>query len=156
MLTSFGVAGLLGIIGTFAAVLWTVVLGVGGAPGAALAKLGTRYDKGALISVGTFVSFLIESDLLLAFAGLVIRFVEGFLSTRPTAPAWPLWIVAGISPPRRSSSAAGHSRRRGTGRHGYRVRIRPAGSGGQVLGVRPVAARAGPGVGMAAGDSALA
>jgi hypothetical protein len=30
MLTSLAVAGLLGIIGTFAAVLWTVVLGVGG------------------------------------------------------------------------------------------------------------------------------
>jgi hypothetical protein len=33
MLTSLGVAGLLGIICAFAAVLWTVVLGVGGAPG---------------------------------------------------------------------------------------------------------------------------
>lgn len=32
MLTSLGVAGLLGIIGTFAAVLWTVVLDVGGVP----------------------------------------------------------------------------------------------------------------------------
>jgi hypothetical protein len=30
MLTSFGVAGLLGIIDTFAAVPWTVVLGVAG------------------------------------------------------------------------------------------------------------------------------
>jgi hypothetical protein len=93
MLTSLGVAGLLGIVGTFAAVLWTVVLGVAGAPGSVLAGLGTRYNKRALINVGTAVSFVIESYLLLAFAGLVIRFVEGFLSTRPAAPAWPLWIV---------------------------------------------------------------
>jgi hypothetical protein len=140
MLTSLGVAGLLGIIGTFAAVLWTAVLGVGGTPDAALARLGTRYDKGALINAGTFVSFVIESYLLLAFAGLVIRLVEGFLSTRPTAPAWPLWLVGWYL---------------GAGRHGHRVRICPAGGGGRVLGVCPVAAGARAGVGMAAGDSAL-
>ena len=93
MLTSLGVAGLLGIVGTFAAVLWTVVLGVAGAPGSVLTGLGTRYGKRSLINVGTALSFVIESYLLLAFAGLVIRFVEGFLSTRPAAPAWPLWIV---------------------------------------------------------------
>jgi hypothetical protein len=93
MLTSLGVAGLLGIIGTFAAVLWTVVLGVAGTPGTALAGLGTRHGKRVLINLGTVVTFVIESYLLLAFAGLVIRFVEGFLSTRPNAPAWPLWIV---------------------------------------------------------------
>jgi hypothetical protein len=93
MLTSLGVAGLLGIVGTFAAVLWTVVLGVGGAPGSALAVLGTRYGKHGLITLGTFLSFVVESYLLLAFAGLVIRFVDGFLASRPNAPAWPLWIV---------------------------------------------------------------
>lgn len=93
MLTSLGVAGLLGIVGTFAAVLWTVVLGIGGAPGSALAVLGTRHDKRALISLGTLVSFVVESYLLLAFAGLVIHFVNGFLQARPGAPAWPLWIV---------------------------------------------------------------
>jgi hypothetical protein len=93
MLTSLGVAGLLGIVGTFAAVLWTVVLGVGGAPGSALAVLGTRYRKRGLITLGTFLSFVVESYLLLAFAGLVIRFVDGFLASRPNAPAWPLWIV---------------------------------------------------------------
>ena len=94
MLTSLGVAGLLGIIGTFAAVLWTAVLGVGGAPGSALAVLGTRSGKRRPHhESGTFVSFLVESYLLLAFAGLVIRFVDGFLATRPAAPAWPLWIV---------------------------------------------------------------
>jgi hypothetical protein len=93
MLTSLGVAGLLGIVGTFAAVLWTVVLGVGGAPGSALAVLGTRYRKRGLITLGTVLSFIVESYLLLAFAGLVIRFVDGFLAARPNAPAWPLWIV---------------------------------------------------------------
>lgn len=93
MLTSLGVAGLLGIVGTFAAVLWTVVLGVGGAPGSALAVLGTRYRKRGLITLGTVLSFVVESYLLLAFAGLVIRFVDGFLASRPNAPAWPLWIV---------------------------------------------------------------
>jgi hypothetical protein len=93
MLTSLGVAGLLGILGTFAAVLWTVVLGVGGAPGSALAVLGTRYGKPTLITVGTVISFILESYLLLVFAALVIRVVDGFLSARPTAPAWPLWLV---------------------------------------------------------------
>ena len=93
MLTSLGVAGLLGIIGTFAAVLWTAVLGVAGRPGSALAVLGTRHGKRALITFGTFLSFAVESYLLLAFAGLVIRFVDGFLESRPNAPAWPLWLV---------------------------------------------------------------
>lgn len=36
MLSRLGFAGLLAILGTFAAVVWTVVLGVGGAPGSAL------------------------------------------------------------------------------------------------------------------------
>jgi hypothetical protein len=93
MLTSLGVAGLLGILGTFAAVLWTAVLGVGGAPGSALAVLGTRYGKPTLITVGTVISFVLESYLLLVFAALVIRVVDGFLTARPTAPAWPLWFV---------------------------------------------------------------
>jgi hypothetical protein len=93
MLTSLGVAGLLGIVGTFAAVLWTVVLAVGGAPGSALAVLGTRYGKRTLITVGTAISFVLESYLLLVFAALVIRVVDGFLSVRPAAPAWPLWLV---------------------------------------------------------------
>ena len=93
MLTTLGVAGLLGIVGTFAAVLWTVVLGVGGAPGSALAVLGTRYRKRTLVTAGTFVSFVLESYLLLAFAALVILFVDGFVGSRPGTPAWPLWLV---------------------------------------------------------------
>ena len=93
MLTSLGVAGLLGIVGTFAAVLYTVVLAFGGAPGSALAILGTRYRKRGLITAGTVLSFLIESYLLLAFAALVVRFVEAFLAARPNAPGWPLWVV---------------------------------------------------------------
>ena len=62
-------------------------------PGSALAGLGTRYGNRGLITVGTLVSFVLESYLLLAFAGLVVRFVDGFLTGRPGAPAWPLWIV---------------------------------------------------------------
>ena len=93
MLTSLGVAGLLAILGTVAAVLWTLVLGLGGAPGAALALLGTRLRRQALVTAGTGLSFVIESYLLLAFAALVIRFVDGFLAARPSAPAWPLWLV---------------------------------------------------------------
>jgi hypothetical protein len=93
MLTSLGVAALLGILGTFAAVLWTVVLAVGGTPGSALAFLGTRRGLRGLVNAGIALSFLIESYLLLAFAGLVIRFVQAFLLPRPHAPAWPLWLV---------------------------------------------------------------
>jgi len=93
MLTSLGVAGLLGIVGTFAAVLYTVVLAFAGAPGSALTILGTRYRRQALVSAGALLSFLVESYLLLAFAALVVRFVDGFLVERPWAPAWPLWIV---------------------------------------------------------------
>jgi len=93
MLTSLGVAGLLGILGTFAAVLYTVVLAFGGAPGSVLTILGTRYRKRGLIATGTTLSFLVESYLLLAFAALVVRFVDAFLAPRPSAPAWPLWIV---------------------------------------------------------------
>jgi hypothetical protein len=93
MLTSLGVAGLLGIVGTFAAVLYTVVLAFGGAPGSALSILGTRYRNRALVTAGTVVSFLVECYLLLAFAAFVVRFVDGFLVERPWAPAWPLWIV---------------------------------------------------------------
>jgi hypothetical protein len=93
MLTSLGVAGLLGIVGTFAAVLYTVVLAFAGAPGSALTILGTRHRKHGLVTAGTLLSFLVESYLLLAFAALVVRFVDGFLLQRPWAPAWPLWIV---------------------------------------------------------------
>ncbi|HKT61858.1 MAG TPA: hypothetical protein VJQ46_17505 [Gemmatimonadales bacterium] len=93
MLTSLGVAGLLGIVGTFAAVLYSVVLAFGGAPGSALTILGTRYHRRGLITAGTVLTFLVESYLLLAFAALVVRFVDAFLANRPWAPAWPLWIV---------------------------------------------------------------
>jgi hypothetical protein len=93
MLTSLGVAALLGILGTLAAVLWTVVLRIGGAPGSALAVLGTLRERRGLVKAGVALSFLIESYLLLAFAGAVIRFVQAFLESRPHAPAWPLWLV---------------------------------------------------------------
>src|SRR6476659_5254981 len=93
MLTSLGVAALLGILGTFAAVLYAVVLAFGGAPGSVLTILGTRYGKRGLITTGTALSFLVESYLLLTFAAFVVRFVDAFLTPRPDAPAWPLWIV---------------------------------------------------------------
>jgi hypothetical protein len=93
MLTSLGVAALLGILGTFAAVVWTVVLRAGGAPGAGLAVLGTRHDRRRLITAGVALSFLVESYLLLAFAALVVRFVQAYAAARPEAPAWPLWLV---------------------------------------------------------------
>jgi hypothetical protein len=93
MLTSLGVAGLLGILGTFAAVLYTVVLAFGEAPGSVLATLGTRHGKQGLITAGTALSFVVESYLLLAFAALVVRVVDAFLTSCPSSPAWPLWIV---------------------------------------------------------------
>ena len=93
MLTSLGVAALLGILGTFAAVLYAVVLAFGGAPGSVSPILGTRYGKRGLITTGTALSFLVESYLLLTFAAFVVRFVDAFLTPRPDAPAWPLWIV---------------------------------------------------------------
>lgn len=93
MLSSLGFAGLLGILGTFAAVLWTFVLVIGGAPGSALVGLGARYRKRVLIRAGTTLTFLLDAYLLLAFAGLVTRFVAGVLLPRPTLPAWPLWLV---------------------------------------------------------------
>jgi hypothetical protein len=93
MLASLGFAGLLGILGTFAAVVWTLVLRIGSIPGSALAVLGTRRRTRWLILLGTGLSFLIEAYVLLAFAGLVTRFVDAFLIPRPDAPAWPLWLV---------------------------------------------------------------
>ena len=93
MLTSLGVAALLGILGTFAAVLWTLVLRIGGAPGSALAVLGTLRERRGLIQAGVVLSFLIESYLLLAFAGIVIRLVQAFIRSHPHAPPWPLWLV---------------------------------------------------------------
>lgn len=93
MLSSLGVAGLLGIIGTFAAVLWTYALRLGAYPGAALVLLGSRREQQWLIRLGTAVVFLAECYLLLAFAAMVIRIVRGYLLSRPGSAAWPLWLV---------------------------------------------------------------
>ena len=93
MLTSLGFASLLGILGTFAAALWSAVVALGGAPGSALAVAGTRYAKPRLVTLGSVFSFLLEAYLLLAFGGWVTRFVRGFLEPRPLLPAWPLWLV---------------------------------------------------------------
>jgi hypothetical protein len=93
MLSSLGVAGLLGIIGTFAAVLWTYALRLGAYPGSALVLWGTRRDRRWLVHLGTAVVFLVELYLLLTFAAVAIRVVRGYLLSRPDALAWPLWLV---------------------------------------------------------------
>lgn len=93
MLSSLGVAGLLGIVGTFAAVLWTFVLRLGAYPGSALVLWGTRRHERWLVHLGTAVSFLVEAYLLLAFVAMVNRIVRGYLLPRPEAVAWPLWLV---------------------------------------------------------------
>ena len=93
MLASLGFASLLAIVGTFAAVVWTYLLRIGGAPGSTLIRVGTRRQWRALVKAGAALSFLLEAYLLLAFAGLVTRFVEAYLAPRPDAPGWPLWIV---------------------------------------------------------------
>ena len=93
MLSSLGAAGLLGIIGTFAAVLWTYALRLGAGPGAALVLLGSRRERQWLVRLGTGVVFLVEGYLLLAFAVMVTRVVRGYLLSRPGAVAWPLWLV---------------------------------------------------------------
>jgi hypothetical protein len=140
MLTSLGAAALLGIIGTFAAVLWTVVLAFGGAPGSALAILGERRGSLNLIRAGTTLSFVIESYLLLAFAALVVRFVDAFLAAldrgvvsrhRACAVRWA------------ESTGDGCPR---CGRDG--LHLRAAGGGLRVLGVRRLAAGAGVGLGV--------
>jgi hypothetical protein len=93
MLTSLGVAALFGIVGTFAAVLWTFVLKLAALPGAALAKAGTRQDKPGLVRAGVGLTFVVEAYLLLAFGGLVVRAMLGFLDPRAGIPPWPLWLA---------------------------------------------------------------
>lgn len=93
MLSSLGLAGLLGILGTFAAVLWIYPLRVGAYPGSALVLWGTRRSKRWLVHLGTAMVFLVEGYLLLAFAAMVTRVVRGYLLSRPEALAWPLWLV---------------------------------------------------------------
>jgi hypothetical protein len=93
MLSSLGVAGLLAIIATLAAVLWTYALRLGAYPGSVLVLWGTRRDQRWLIRLGTGIAFLMEGYLLLAFAAMVIRVVRGYLLSRPEALAWPLWLV---------------------------------------------------------------
>ncbi len=93
MVTSLGVAALLGILGTLAAVLWTRVLALGGAPGSLLTGLGTRFGKRPLVAIGAFLSFAVEVYLVLTFAALVIRAIQAVLIPRPDLPPWPLWIA---------------------------------------------------------------
>jgi hypothetical protein len=93
MLSSLGVAALLGITGTFAAVLWTYALRLGAYPGSVLVLVGTRRHRRWLIHLGTAITFLVEGYLLCTFAAIVIRVVRGYLLSRPEAPVWPLWLV---------------------------------------------------------------
>lgn len=93
MLTSLGFAGLAAITGTFAAVLWTLVLKVGSVPGSALAMAGTRHEKRGLVTAGVALAFLVEAYLVLTFAACVVRAVHAFLDSRPGIPGWPLWLV---------------------------------------------------------------
>jgi hypothetical protein len=93
MLSSLGVAGFLGILGSFAAVLWIYVLRLGAWPGSALVLWGSRRDTRWLIHLGTAVIFAVESYLLLTFTALVIRTVRAYLGAHPDAVVWPLWLV---------------------------------------------------------------
>ncbi len=93
MLTSLGLAALLAIAGTFAAVGWTFLLNVAGLPGRAIAGMGICHGRKAVVRAGVALTFLIEAFLLLTFAALVVRTINACLEPRGTAPAWPLWIV---------------------------------------------------------------
>jgi hypothetical protein len=93
MLTSLGFAGLLGILGTFAAVLWTILVRAAGTPAFALASVSTRYGRPGLVRAGTVLGLVVESYVVLAFGGLTSRFVLGTLHSRPGLSAWPLWLV---------------------------------------------------------------
>jgi len=92
-LTSLGFAALIGILGTFAGVLWAGIITFAALPGFALMRAGTRAGKRALISAGTVLASVVELYLLLAFAGATSSFVAEFLHRRPGIPAWPHWIV---------------------------------------------------------------
>lgn len=93
MLTSLGFAALLGITGTFLAVLWTFVLKVGALPGSALAATGTRHGKRALATAGVVLAFVSDAYLVLTFAAIVVRAIYAFLDPRPAIPPWPLWLA---------------------------------------------------------------
>jgi hypothetical protein len=93
MLTGLGFAALIGIIGTFAGILWAGVVVLAGLPGSSLVRTGTRYRKPAVISAGSVLTAIVELYLLLAFAGATSGFVAEFLAQRPALPAWPLWLA---------------------------------------------------------------
>jgi hypothetical protein len=92
-LTSLGFAALLGILGTFAGVLWAGIIALAAMPGLVLMRVGTRADKSGVISAGTVLASVVELYLLLAFAGAISSLVTETLHRRPALPAWPLWLV---------------------------------------------------------------
>jgi hypothetical protein len=93
MLTSLGLAALLGILGTFVAVLCAWLLRIAGMPGAAIVGMGTRYHKPSLERIGLALTFLIDAFLIFTFAALVVHTVHAMVEVRQALPAWPLWIV---------------------------------------------------------------
>ena len=93
MLATLGLAALFGILGTFAAVVWTLLLRAAGLPGAAIADAGTRHRQNAVVRSGVALTFLLDAFLLITFAALVVRTIHAILEHRVGLPAWPLWVV---------------------------------------------------------------
>jgi hypothetical protein len=93
MLTSLGVAALFGILGTVAAVAWTLVLRLAALPGSAIGAIGTRSGRVGVVRSGVMVTFLLDAFLLLTFAAVVVRAVHILLHHNPIVPSWPLWAA---------------------------------------------------------------
>jgi hypothetical protein len=92
-LTGLGFAALVGILGTFAGVLWARIIALAALPGFALMRAGTRTGKSVVVSAGTVLASLVELYLLLAFAGGISSLIAELVRRRPEILAWPLWIV---------------------------------------------------------------
>lgn len=93
MLTSLGVAALVGILGTFAAVAWTLVLRLAALPGSTLEGIGTRSGRVGVARSGVVLTFLLDAFLLLTFAALVVHAIHILLHHNPIVPSWPLWAA---------------------------------------------------------------
>jgi hypothetical protein len=93
MLSGLGLAAIFGILGTFAAAMWTYLLKAAGLPGAAMVRAGNRSGKKWAVRAGLAFTYLIDSVLVITFAAFVVRTLHAMLASRPGVPAWPLWIV---------------------------------------------------------------